>query len=367
MRIGAVAGLLMVSAGLMSQVAHAQSVVVRQIFPGGGPTAPYGADFIELFNRSASAVSIGGWSLQCAPASPGSWQKLALPSISLAAGQSMLIRLAGGSTPALPTPDATALGINLSASGGVIAIVRANTSLLGCPRGVTTIEDLVGYGSTICAQGTPAVGPGLNQAIVRKSSGCQAGTNDREDFEVAVPTPRSRASTLEPCSAIVRTLSVEMVGPRPGVVDSQPGGIAGCDGLSGSCSGVFGLLSTVTLVPSSSPSYRLVGWTGPGSGFGTRTVGITADATVGVSFACWADLTGPGGPPAAADGDLSVEDFITFLTSFTDELGCPGNPADGPCNLADLTGAGGPPALPDGELSIEDFIVFLAAFSDGCP
>ncbi len=76
-----------------------------------------------------------------------------------------------------------------------------------------------------------------------------------------------------------------------------------------------------------------------------------------------ADLTGPGGLPAAPDGDLSIEDFVEFLNAFSSEGGCPGV---GPCNVADLTGPGGPPALPDGELSIEDFITFLAEFSDGC-
>ncbi len=95
------------------------------------------------------------------------------------------------------------------------------------------------------------------------------------------------------------------------------------------------------------------------------TIDVCALTAAGCPTACNpADITGPGGPPAPPDGQLSVEDFITFLAEFTDGGGCPGVAA---CNRADLTGAGGLPAPPDGDLSVEDFITFLNEFSAGCP
>ncbi len=77
---------------------------------------------------------------------------------------------------------------------------------------------------------------------------------------------------------------------------------------------------------------------------------------------CVADLTGPGGTydgvtgtvDILADGQLTIEDFIVFLSAFTDEA----SPAD----LARIGGGIGP----DAQLTIEDFIMFLAEFSNGC-
>ncbi len=98
--------------------------------------------------------------------------------------------------------------------------------------------------------------------------------------------------------------------------------------------------------------------------YGAGLVNAQAALNYLVNLPCnRADLTGPGGPPALPDGDLSVEDFIAFLATFTE--GCSVTTA--PCNLADLTGPGGSPTSPDGDLSVDDFIEFLAEFSEGCP
>ncbi len=105
---------------------------------------------------------------------------------------------------------------------------------------------------------------------------------------------------------------------------------------------------------------------------------IDSIVTLSSRGSCLADITGPGGnyangvatlPP---DGQLSIEDFIVFISAFTDGAGCPPTPgSSGACNPADITGPGGTYArstvdvAPDGELTIEDFIVFLSAFTDG--
>lgn len=87
-------------------------------------------------------------------------------------------------------------------------------------------------------------------------------------------------------------------------------------------------------------------------------------STLATGCPCAADITGPGGPPVRPDGQLTIEDFLTFLTEFGDGAGCP---AVGPCNRADITGPGGLPVMPDGVLTIEDFLGFLTVFGEGCP
>ena len=49
--------------------AMSTNVVISQVFGGGGNTgAPYHNDFVELFNRTATPVSLAGWSVQYASA-----------------------------------------------------------------------------------------------------------------------------------------------------------------------------------------------------------------------------------------------------------------------------------------------------------
>src|SRR5512140_2562316 len=70
--------LLMVVAGALMSAnlaipAPAQAVspniVISQVYGGGGNSgAPYTHDFVELFNRGTTTVSLSGWSIQYASA-----------------------------------------------------------------------------------------------------------------------------------------------------------------------------------------------------------------------------------------------------------------------------------------------------------
>ncbi|MGE4360086.1 MAG: lamin tail domain-containing protein, partial [Lysobacteraceae bacterium] len=69
-----------VLAGLLTLVlagagtASAQ-VVISQSYGGGGNSgATYTHDFIELFNRGSTPVSLAGWSVQYTSAAGTSWQ-----------------------------------------------------------------------------------------------------------------------------------------------------------------------------------------------------------------------------------------------------------------------------------------------------
>ena len=72
----------------------AGSIVVSQLFAAGGNSgASYTNDYVELFNRGTSAVSITGWTLQYASAAERVWASTALTG-SIPAGGHYLVQLA---------------------------------------------------------------------------------------------------------------------------------------------------------------------------------------------------------------------------------------------------------------------------------
>lgn len=82
------------------------------------------------------------------------------------------------------------------------------------------------------------------------------------------------------------------------------------------------------------------------------------------SAACsLADITGIGGPPNAADGQLTLDDILAFIDTYNDSTDCPGI---APCSTADVTGIGGPPAPSDGLLTLDDILAFIDAYNEGC-
>ncbi|HAD06211.1 MAG TPA: endonuclease/exonuclease/phosphatase [Anaerolineaceae bacterium] len=182
-------------------VAVSDTVVISQIYGGGGNSgALYKNDFIELFNRGSSPVSLDGWSVQYASATGSSWQLTPLSGV-LQPGQYYLIRQGGGSGGTQDLPDPDAIGsINLNATSGKVALVNTSTALSGtCPQD-TTIIDLIGYGSANCYEGEPA--PYLNNtsAAKRVRDGCHDSDYNLLDFILSTPTPRNRSTTVTDCS-----------------------------------------------------------------------------------------------------------------------------------------------------------------------
>ncbi|MCX5233561.1 lamin tail domain-containing protein [Streptomyces sp. NBC_00233] len=166
------------------------SVVISEIYGGGGNNgAIYNVDFIELYNRGTTTVSLDGWTVQYASATGSSWQTTAL-SGSLKPGRHYLVKQAGNGvgTP-LPAPDATGT-ISLSATAGKVALSDKSRALT-CSSSCTTVpgvRDFVGYGSTASSfEGSPAPAPSVAASIGRVN-GVDTDTNGR-DFVKAAPTP----------------------------------------------------------------------------------------------------------------------------------------------------------------------------------
>ena len=194
--------LVLLCLAALAPVAHAAStnVVISQVYGGGGNSgATYKNDFIELFNRGTSTVSLTGWSVQYT-SSTGSSTWLVTPlNGSIAPGQYYLVQQAqgAGGTVSLPAPNATGT-IAMSATAGKVALVASTTALTGsCP---TAVVDLVGFGSTTnCFEGAPTSNLSNTTAAIRKDDGCTDTDNNSADFVVAAPAPRNTATPLKPC------------------------------------------------------------------------------------------------------------------------------------------------------------------------
>ncbi len=175
------------------------TLVISQIYGGGGNSgAKYKNDFIEIFNRGATAVSVAGWSVQYASATGSSWSVTAL-SGTIQPGHYYLVEEAAGTggTTGLPTPDATGT-ISMSLSSGKVALVR-NTTALSCATGClpnTNVADFVGYGSS--ADSFEGSGPTATLAnttsALRAGAGCTDTDNNAADFAAATVAPRNSAS-----------------------------------------------------------------------------------------------------------------------------------------------------------------------------
>lgn len=184
-------------------VSSKAQLVISQIYGAGGNAgASYLNDYVEIFNPTGSSVTATNWSVQYAAAAGTTWS-VATFSGTIPSGGYFLIQLASGGAvgAALPTPDASATGINISASAGKLALVNNNTALSGsCPGGVV---DLVGYGGTATCFETaqaPTFGGNTN-AIFRASNGCTDNNNNSADFSAAAAAPRNSATIPNPCTS----------------------------------------------------------------------------------------------------------------------------------------------------------------------
>ncbi|MGE0229041.1 MAG: lamin tail domain-containing protein [Dehalococcoidia bacterium] len=214
-------GLALLAGGSPAR-AVSSDIVISQVYGGGGNAgATLTHDFIELFNRGTSAVSLSGWSVQYASASGSTWSVTQL-SGSLNPGQYYLVQEAQGSggTTALPTPDASGT-IAMSASAGKVALVTSTTALTGV-CGATchahaSVRDYVGYGTATDYEG-PAAAPALGNttAAARAAAGCTDTDQNSLDFVSAAPAPRNTASPTQACAAGDSAPSVASTSPSDG-------------------------------------------------------------------------------------------------------------------------------------------------------
>lgn len=193
------------------------NIVISQLYGGGGNNAAsqYQNDFVVLFNRGSSPVSLNGWSTQYASATGTNWLVAPLTNVTLQPGQYYLIQYAAGTVtglPALPTPDLIAPPVtvngntfipNLSGTTGKFALVNSTTQLPAnvCPSD-PSIVDLLGFGGTAsCFEGARTADLSNTTAAIRNSGGCTDTDNNNGDFTVTgAPSPKNTASPTNTCN-----------------------------------------------------------------------------------------------------------------------------------------------------------------------
>ena len=208
-----------------SGAAHGQ-VVVSQLYGGGGSTTGtpvWAHDWVELYNRGTSAVSIAGWSVQYAAGTGTTWNAQAIgggPITSLNPGQYLLVRLGRGTASSLGAilstadvvgPELGAGTIAMAATAGKVALVSNTTALSGTNPTGGALEDLVGYGTgTNGFEGAPASATGLTTAasLVRRLDGCFDTQANNFDFALGNAAPRSSTTTTGPCPTDAGDLTV---------------------------------------------------------------------------------------------------------------------------------------------------------------
>lgn len=201
--------------GLAAAVPGWSQVVISQIYGGGGNSgALFQNDFVELFNRSDEPVSLLGWSVQYSSSAGSSWQLVPLVG-EIGAGRHFLVQLGSGGVNGRVLPTADASGpINMSATGGKVALVRTTVPLTGACPSAESIADLVGYGTTAsCFEGAgPAPVPSSALAIIRSSNGCVDSGDNAADFFTSAPVPRHLHDEANPCGSVTARALHEIQG-----------------------------------------------------------------------------------------------------------------------------------------------------------
>lgn len=201
---------ILVAAFLAAPSAHGASpdLVVSQVYAGGGNAgATYTHDYVELFNRGATAIDVSGWTVQYASASGTTWESTPLAG-SIQPGRYYLVQMASAAAVGSPLPAPDAAGAtNLANAGGKIALVR-DAALLTCGASAGScssspqVADLLGWGSAADFEGAGAA-PALSNtsAALRAGSGCTDTDDSGADFGDETPTPRNSSAPTFSCGS----------------------------------------------------------------------------------------------------------------------------------------------------------------------
>ena len=189
--------LLFAFAILISTFGINAQIVISQVYGGGGNSgATLTHDFIELYNRGASAVDISEWSLQYdSPTSTGAFRNLhGFPNGTvIQPGKYLLVQEGKGTggTVALPTPDVIPNPVlNLGGANGKVALANSMTAITS-PTDASVV-DFVGFGTANQYEGSgPVVALTNTTAAIRAGNGATDTNNNSADFSTGTPNPRN--------------------------------------------------------------------------------------------------------------------------------------------------------------------------------
>jgi uncharacterized protein len=192
------------------KAARADHVVISEVYGGGGNSgALYKNDFIELYNPTDTAVSVGGWSVQYTSATGGTWQTTDLAGSIPPHGFYLVQQAAGaGGTAELPPPDGVG-SIGMSGTQGKVALVNHTTPLAGTDvSSQSGVVDMVGFGAATTFEGSspaPATSNSTSAQRISDAIGIVPNggngwdtNNNGNDFITGAPTPKNTQSPVEP-------------------------------------------------------------------------------------------------------------------------------------------------------------------------
>lgn len=292
-------------------------VVISQIYGSGNVGgATYSNDFVELFNRSTTPVTMTNWSVQYASSS-GAFSGRATISGTIGAGKYYLVQLSGGTTNgvALPAPDATATGIDLSGSAGKVALAN-NTSTVTfmAPSAFSgNVVDFVGYGGAANAyEGSGrAPSPSTTTSVIRLSGGCTDSNNNNTDFGTVAVAPRNSATAAALCStAPIISGFTPQAGPTGTTVTISGTNLATITGVTFAGISATGVLATAGSVTATVAAGTPVGAAAVVLSDGTTTYTATGtfDVTAPIPTPTITGFT-PDRGPAGTVVTLSGTDF----------------------------------------------------------
>src|SRR6478735_5319789 len=207
------AGLAVLAAGLTPIAAASANpagtnLVISEAYGGGGNTgATLKNDFIELFNPTASAISVPGMSVHYTSSGGTGTGFTNLTGSVPAHGHYLIQQAAGtGGTEDLPAPDATG-SLTMSGTAGSVALVTGTGTV--APTAGNTV-DLVGFGGATLREGTAAPAPSNTTSVSR--DGARKDTDDNSvDFTVQTPAPQNSSVINTPQTVSVSATNKSFV------------------------------------------------------------------------------------------------------------------------------------------------------------
>jgi 5'-nucleotidase len=207
--LAASTGLVLAAAGLASispasANPAATGLVISEVYgAGGNGGAVYNADFVELYNPTASAVRLTGDYIHYRSAGGASGGTPYALTGSVPAGGHFLIQMGGAGTTgaALPTPDAVATpSFSLAAAGGQVYLLSSSSPITttGNQAGASGVVDMVGAAGSSSFEAEPtAAGATATSSLNRSATGTDTD-NNRVDFSLAGPTPENAGTGTPP-------------------------------------------------------------------------------------------------------------------------------------------------------------------------
>ena len=221
--LAAALGLGVAVTGLTATALPAQAdptgtgLVISEAYGGGGNAgATFKNDFVELYNPTANAISVDGWSVQYRSAGAITAGQTTPLTGSVPAGGHYLIQEAAGTggTTDLPTPNATGT-IAMSGTGFQVWLADTTTALTpptgNVAAGTPHVIDFLGAGSAASYETAKSPAPSNTNSVARSAAGKDTDNNS-VDFAAGTPTPESAAAPPPPPTTTVDKTIAEVQG-----------------------------------------------------------------------------------------------------------------------------------------------------------